>query len=217
MSTSVEISSRRPIQFDLDKICGDKYYYGVRDKNGIVRMGEKSNFMVVFNYWKMGRGVELDYTTKKKIGIRINAPAATSDFELFMDLLQEIIKDNDINEVICEGETFSVEAINEIRKLVRANMESGLDFLLHPPTKEEIGIMAVREIMTINDNARAQIGDNQKGFDNYLYKKQIRPITAKDLAAKNPSPEVRAIYDRALKKAYEDQQKVLKAAAKFSK
>ncbi len=60
-------------------------------------------------------------------------------------------------------------------------------------------------------------GDNQKGFDNYLYKKQIRPITAKDLVAKNQSPEVRAIYDRALKKAYEDQQKVLKVAAELSK
>lgn len=44
--------------------------------------------------------------------------------------------------------------------------------------------------------------------------KQNQPITAKDLAARNPSPEVRAIYDRALKAAYRDQRKILKAAAK---
>ena len=40
-------------------------------------------------------------------------------------------------------------------------------------------------------------------------------ITARDLAAKNPSPEVIAIYNRALKHAYEDQQKLLKKAAKI--
>ena len=40
-------------------------------------------------------------------------------------------------------------------------------------------------------------------------------ITAKDLASPNKSPEVRAIYDRALKHAYEDQQKLLKKAAKI--
>ena len=47
--------------------------------------------------------------------------------------------------------------------------------------------------------------------------KQDKPITAKDLVARNPSPEVKAIYDRALKAAYKDQQKVLRAAAKLSK
>ena len=47
--------------------------------------------------------------------------------------------------------------------------------------------------------------------------KQNGKITAKDLAARNPSPEVIAIYDRALKQAYLDQQKLLKKAAKISK
>ena len=46
---------------------------------------------------------------------------------------------------------------------------------------------------------------------------QYKQITAKDLAAKNPSPEVQAIYDRALKAVYRDQQKILKAAAKLQK
>ena len=44
--------------------------------------------------------------------------------------------------------------------------------------------------------------------------KQIQ-IRAQDLTAKNPSPEVRAIYDRVLKHAYQDQQKILKEAAKL--
>ena len=44
--------------------------------------------------------------------------------------------------------------------------------------------------------------------------KQIK-ITARDLASRNPSPAVKAIYDRALKHAYQDQQKLLKKAAKI--
>lgn len=47
--------------------------------------------------------------------------------------------------------------------------------------------------------------------------KQNQPITAKDLASRDKSPAVQAIYDRALKAAYRDQQKILKAAAKLSK
>ena len=46
--------------------------------------------------------------------------------------------------------------------------------------------------------------------------KQIQ-LRAKDLVAKNKSPEVRAIYDRALRNAYRDQQELLKKAAKISK
>ena len=42
--------------------------------------------------------------------------------------------------------------------------------------------------------------------------KQNKPITARDLASPNPSPAVKAIYDLALKHAYEDQQKLLKKA-----
>lgn len=45
--------------------------------------------------------------------------------------------------------------------------------------------------------------------------KQI--ITAKDLVSRNPSPAVKAIYDRALKHAYEDQQALLKKAEKLGK
>lgn len=41
--------------------------------------------------------------------------------------------------------------------------------------------------------------------------KQIQ-IRASDLTSRNKSPVVKAIYDRALKHAYEDQQKVLKKA-----
>ena len=37
-------------------------------------------------------------------------------------------------------------------------------------------------------------------------------IRASDLASRNKSPAVKAIYDRTLKHAYEDQQKVLKKA-----
>ena len=37
-------------------------------------------------------------------------------------------------------------------------------------------------------------------------------ITAADLAARHPSKAVKAIYDRALKHAYEDQQALLKKA-----
>ena len=39
--------------------------------------------------------------------------------------------------------------------------------------------------------------------------KQVQ-IRASDLASRNKSPAVKAIYDRALKHTYEDQQKVLK-------
>ena len=45
--------------------------------------------------------------------------------------------------------------------------------------------------------------------------KKTKVIKASDLASRNPSPEVVAIYDRALKHAYEDQQKLLKKAAKM--
>ena len=46
---------------------------------------------------------------------------------------------------------------------------------------------------------------------------QNKKITARDLASRNKSPAVKAIYDRALKHAYEDQQALLKKAAKLSK
>lgn len=42
-----------------------------------------------------------------------------------------------------------------------------------------------------------------------------RKITMRDLVAKNPSPAVKAIYDRALKHAYEEQEKILKQAEKI--
>ena len=50
-----------------------------------------------------------------------------------------------------------------------------------------------------------------------LNKSQNQKITAKDLAARNKSPRVRAIYDHALKHAYRDQQELLKKAEKLSK
>ena len=46
--------------------------------------------------------------------------------------------------------------------------------------------------------------------------KQIQ-IRARDLAASDKSPVVQAIYDRALKHAYQDQQRLLKKAEKLSK
>lgn len=42
-------------------------------------------------------------------------------------------------------------------------------------------------------------------------------LRAKDLTANNPSPRVKAIYDRVLQHAYEDQQKLLQKAEKLSK
>ncbi len=44
--------------------------------------------------------------------------------------------------------------------------------------------------------------------------KQIQ-VTMRDLTARRKSPAVKAIYDRALKHAYQDQQKLLKEAAKI--
>ena len=48
-------------------------------------------------------------------------------------------------------------------------------------------------------------------------KSHKQKITARDLVAKNPSPAVKAIYDRALKHAYRDQQALLKKAAALDK
>ena len=45
--------------------------------------------------------------------------------------------------------------------------------------------------------------------------KQTTKITARDLVARHKSPAVQAIYDRALKHAYEDQEKLLQKAAKI--
>ena len=48
--------------------------------------------------------------------------------------------------------------------------------------------------------------------------RQVYPkVTMRDLASRNPSPAARAVFDRALKHAYEDQQKILEAAAKLAK
>lgn len=47
--------------------------------------------------------------------------------------------------------------------------------------------------------------------------KQTQPITAKDLASRDKSPAVQAIYDRALRAAYRDQQKLLKKVEELSK
>ena len=42
-------------------------------------------------------------------------------------------------------------------------------------------------------------------------------VTMRDLVAKNPSPAVKSIYDRALKHAYRDQQALLKKATALDK
>lgn len=42
-------------------------------------------------------------------------------------------------------------------------------------------------------------------------------ITAKDLVSRNPSSVVKAIYERAFKDAYREQQELLKKAKKLSK
>lgn len=44
---------------------------------------------------------------------------------------------------------------------------------------------------------------------------QNQKITAKDLASRNKNPRVKAIYDLALKHAYEDQQRLLEKAKKL--
>ncbi len=43
-------------------------------------------------------------------------------------------------------------------------------------------------------------------------KQTTKKLTARDLVAREKSPRVKAIYDLALKHAYEDQQKLLKKA-----
>ena len=47
--------------------------------------------------------------------------------------------------------------------------------------------------------------------------KQNQKFTTKDLVSRNPSPAVKAMYDRVLRDAYRDQQELLKKAAKLSK
>lgn len=47
--------------------------------------------------------------------------------------------------------------------------------------------------------------------------KQNRKFTMKDITSRNPSSEVKAIYDQILVNAYKDQQKILKKAAKMGK
>ncbi|MBQ3306457.1 hypothetical protein IJH02_03455 [Candidatus Saccharibacteria bacterium] len=42
-----------------------------------------------------------------------------------------------------------------------------------------------------------------------------KSVTARDLVAKNPSPAVRAIFQKALEATYKDQQEVLKKAVKI--
>ena len=44
--------------------------------------------------------------------------------------------------------------------------------------------------------------------------KQIK-VTAKDLASRHPSAAARAVFDRAMILAYEDQQKILEKARKM--
>lgn len=177
MSTNVEVCAKKPIKIDLWKICRDKYYYGVRNIYDIVQRGDVDNRLVFFDFTEMGRGVEFTFVNEKKVEIRINTPASTSDLELFMYLIQEIIKISKANEVICEDEAYSTDAIEEIRKIAKINMKSGLDLLLHPPTDDIIEIIAVQGPIAIDDEERRQFVSGQKAFDKYLDKKQRLPGT----------------------------------------
>lgn len=46
-------------------------------------------------------------------------------------------------------------------------------------------------------------------------KKQERKFTMREITSKNPSPEVRAVYDKILVDAYKEQQKILEKAKKL--
>ena len=176
MSISVEICSKSPIRIDLDEICGDKYYYGVRDMYDIVRRGEVDNYLIFFDCMMFGRGVEFTFVNKNKVELRINAPAGTSDLELFMYLIKEIVKVANADEIICEGEVYSIDSLGRIREEVEANMKSGLDFLLRP-TEENVEIIAVEGPIAIDDEERSKFKDGQKEFDEYLDCKQSMPGT----------------------------------------
>ena len=71
--------------------------------------------------------------------------------------------------------------------------------------------MATRKVI-VEQKSWLNISKEQK-----MASGQNQKITAKDLASRNKSPRVKAIYDLALKHAYEDQQKLLKQAKALQK
>lgn len=176
MSISVEIYSRSPIRIDLNEICGDRYYYGVRDMYDIVRRGAIDNYLVFFDFMERGRGVEFIFVSENKVELRINAPASTSDLELFMCLIDKLTRIVDTNEVICEGEVYSIDSVVKIREEVEANMRSGLDLLLGS-TEESVEIIAVEGPIAIDDEEKIQFKGGQEEFDEYLEHKQSLPGT----------------------------------------
>lgn len=176
MSTSVIISTAKPIKIDLDDISGRKYYYGVRDIHDIVRRGEVGNYMVFFDFMKFGRGVEVTFISECKLEIRLNTPASTSDLELFMYLIKKMVKATKVKELICEEEVYSVDALEKIREIAKANMQSGLDFISRM-SKENVEIIAVQGPIAIDDEERKQFAGGQKEFDKYLDSKQRLQVT----------------------------------------
>lgn len=180
MSVEVIITAPETIRLDFKKILGRNYFAAVRDPYDKAWPEEiapgPSNELVIFNFRRLGRGVELNFLNWHKINLIMHTPGATVDLETFKLLLEKLVKAIEPSEVICDDEIFAVEKIDEIEKRAEENLKLGMDFLLSDVVKQApVEIISYKGPISIDEEEQKQFLGGQAEFDKYLDKKTSMP------------------------------------------
>lgn len=175
MSTSVKIPttpiSKTPI---LQLIDPKKYAFGYRDEQQKFHLADFAQTIIVFDKQRIGRGVELTFE-ETYIEVRLCAPSTSADYNIFVDLIESLIKILDVKELICEEEHFSIELLNEVYKIAETNMRSALDFVVSAPLSKTgpIAIFGVFQELTIDPVVQKNFRKGgQAAFNKLLYEAQ---------------------------------------------
>lgn len=175
MPTSIKIPTAPASEVPLlELIDPAKYAFGVRDMEGNFKLGDFAQTTVVFDKHKIGRGVELTFEDNF-IEVRLCAPSATSDYELFVDLVEKLIQILNTKELICEEENLSVTHLQDAFRTAKINLKSGLDFLTSISLVENgpVAISGVFQQFTIDPATQKSLRKGkQPAFNNLLYSAQ---------------------------------------------
>lgn len=176
MSVEVSIPVKTKSKINFEKIIENKgkpYGFGTRNGYDVLEMLCLSPNIVVFDFHKMGRGVEISFD-ERSIGVRLTTPCSISDRNIFLYEVKTISKMTKTKEIICEDESYDISQLHRIDELVDANMESGLSFISSVTIKDRdpIEIVAAKLPIAIDTEEQAQFKNSQAAFDEYLDRKQ---------------------------------------------
>lgn len=182
MSTTVKFSTTPTSQIPIFQLVDvEKYGFGYRDKQQKFHLADFAQTIIVFDKQKIGRGVELTFA-EKCIEVRLCAPSTSADYDIFVDLIEQLTKTLNAKELICEEENISTEFIDDVYETAQGNLRSALDFIASAPLDKTgpITIIGVFREFTIDPSVQKDLRKHgQSTFDELLYKTQAFPSRLK--------------------------------------